>query len=234
MELTGWSHAQLLIFHSHCKWNCVKVCFWSLWSFWKMEFRPFSQSKINYLIWNPGWRFETNSHLKLNLFHKSMVFATHLRLGISFRMHNNLLHNYLRPYTTGWLGGSHMRPHFIYFGSKATYSKHTNPHILQKADSRNARCKASRLMSIVGHGLLLVEVTRSHSVGILWTSDQPNAETSTWQHTTLTRHKHQYPQRDSNPQSQQASGRRPTLYTARRMGLANWTEFALFVMKLQA
>ena len=26
-----------------------------------------------------------------------------------------------------------------------------------------------------------------HSVGLLWTSDQPHAETSTWQHTTLTR-----------------------------------------------
>jgi hypothetical protein len=29
-----------------------------------------------------------------------------------------------------------------------------------------------------------------HSVGLLWTSDQPVAETSTWQHTTLTRDRH--------------------------------------------
>ena len=37
--------------------------------------------------------------------------------------------------------------------------------------------------------VLIVEVSRSHSpssVGLLWTSDQPVVETSTWQHTTLT------------------------------------------------
>ena len=49
-----------------------------------------------------------------------------------------------------------------------------------------------------------------HSVGLLWTSDQPEAETSTWQHTTLTRDRQSCPRRDSNPQSQQAIGRRPT------------------------
>jgi len=47
----------------------------------------------------------------------------------------------------------------------------------------------------VGQGLLIHQVSRSHSdtpfsVGHLWTSDQPIAETSTWQHTTLTRNKH--------------------------------------------
>jgi hypothetical protein len=40
-----------------------------------------------------------------------------------------------------------------------------------------------------------------HSVGLLWTSDQPNAETSTWQYTTHTRHRQPYPRRDSNPQA---------------------------------
>ena len=49
-----------------------------------------------------------------------------------------------------------------------------------------------------------------HSVGLLWTSDQPDAEASTWQHTTLTRDRNTCPRRDSNPQSQKASGRRPT------------------------
>ena len=48
------------------------------------------------------------------------------------------------------------------------------------------------------------------SVGLLWTSDQLVAETSTWQHTTLTTDKYPCPRWDSNPQSQQASGRRPT------------------------
>ena len=48
------------------------------------------------------------------------------------------------------------------------------------------------------------------SVGFLWTSDQLVVETSTWQHTTLTTDKYPCPWWDSNPRSQQASGRRPT------------------------
>jgi hypothetical protein len=52
-----------------------------------------------------------------------------------------------------------------------------------------------------------VEVPRSHSdtphsVGLLWTRDQPVAETSTWQHTTLTTERHPWPRRDSDPRSQ--------------------------------
>jgi len=49
-----------------------------------------------------------------------------------------------------------------------------------------------------------------HSVGLLWTSDQSVAKTSTWQQTTLKTHKQPSPGWDSNPRSQQASGRRPT------------------------
>jgi hypothetical protein len=65
----------------------------------------------------------------------------------------------------------------------------------------------------VGHGLLITEDSRSysdtlHSVGLLCTGDRPVAETSTWQHTT--HNKHPCPRWDSNRQSQQASGRRPT------------------------
>jgi len=41
-----------------------------------------------------------------------------------------------------------------------------------------------------------------HSVGLPWTSDQPDAETSTWQHTTLSTDGHPCLRRDSNPQSQ--------------------------------
>ena len=48
------------------------------------------------------------------------------------------------------------------------------------------------------------------SVGLLWTSDQLVAETSTWLHTTLTTDKHPCPWWDSNLWSQQASGRIPT------------------------
>jgi hypothetical protein len=38
-----------------------------------------------------------------------------------------------------------------------------------------------------GQGLLIVEGSRSHSIGLLWTSDQRDAQTSTWHHTTLTK-----------------------------------------------
>ena len=58
----------------------------------------------------------------------------------------------------------------------------------------------------------------SQSVGLLWTSDQLVAETSTWQHTTLTTDKYPCPRWDSNPRSQQASGRSPTPLTARLLG----------------
>ena len=57
-----------------------------------------------------------------------------------------------------------------------------------------------------------------HSVVILWTSDQPIAETSTWQHTTLTTDKHPYHRWDSNRKSQQGRSRRPTPQTARPLG----------------
>ena len=45
---------------------------------------------------------------------------------------------------------------------------------------------------LFGEGLLIIETSRSHSdtrhsIGLLWTSDQPDAKTSTWQHTTLKR-----------------------------------------------
>jgi len=41
--------------------------------------------------------------------------------------------------------------------------------------------------ALVDQGLLIVEDSWSHSVGLLWTSDQPKAKIPTWQHTTLTR-----------------------------------------------
>jgi hypothetical protein len=53
-----------------------------------------------------------------------------------------------------------------------------------------------------------------HSVGLLWTSDQPSSENFTWQHLTLTTERHSCPGRDSDPQFQQLSGRKPTDGTA--------------------
>ena len=62
---------------------------------------------------------------------------------------------------------------------------------------------------------LKIEASCLHSdtpqpIGLLWTSDQLVAETSTWQHTTLTTDRHPCRRRYSNSQSQPASGGRPT------------------------
>jgi len=48
---------------------------------------------------------------------------------------------------------------------------------------------------LMDQDLLIMEASQSnsdtpHSVGHLWTSDQPNTQTYTWQHTTLTRDIH--------------------------------------------
>jgi len=59
-------------------------------------------------------------------------------------------------------------------------------------------------------GFLITHNDASQSVGLLWTSDRPVAETSTWQHATLNIDRHPCPWWGSNPQSQQASGHRPT------------------------
>ena len=63
-------------------------------------------------------------------------------------------------------------------------------------------------------------MTQTHWVGCPWTRDRPVTETTTWQHTTFSRDKHPCPRRDSNPQSQQANGRRHTPQTARPPGSA--------------
>ena len=60
------------------------------------------------------------------------------------------------------------------------------------------------------HGHLIHHVSISHidapqSVGLLCTSDQPVAETPTWQHTTLTTNIHA-PRWDSNPQLSRRAG----------------------------
>jgi hypothetical protein len=78
---------------------------------------------------------------------------------------------------------------------------------------------------LVGQGLLIIEAPWSHSdtphlVGVLWMSNQPDTETSTWQHTTLTTDGHPRPRRDSNPQSQKVSSRRAMPWTAWPLELA--------------
>jgi hypothetical protein len=66
---------------------------------------------------------------------------------------------------------------------------------------------------LAGQSPLIIGASQSHShtsfsVGLLWMNDQSDTETSTWQHTTLTRDRNTCPRRDSNPQPLQASGRK--------------------------
>ena len=49
-----------------------------------------------------------------------------------------------------------------------------------------------------------------YSVGVLCMRDRLIAQNSAWQHTIFTTERHPSPRRDSKPQCQQASGRRPT------------------------
>jgi len=77
----------------------------------------------------------------------------------------------------------------------------------------------------VSRSLLSIVALRPHSdapqsVGLLWKSDQVAAETSAWQHTTLTTEKYPCLLRDSNLEPQQASGRRLTPHTAWPLGPA--------------
>ena len=68
------------------------------------------------------------------------------------------------------------------------------------------------------------------SVGILWTSDRPIAESPIRQYTSLTRVNYTCLRQDSNPQSQQASGHRPSIQTSRPLTSAinlNYTQIIL-------
>jgi len=68
---------------------------------------------------------------------------------------------------------------------------------------------------LVDQGLLIVEGSASHpdtpqTVGLLWTSDQPDTVNSSCQHSTIKRDKLPCHRWGSNIQSQQASGSIPT------------------------
>jgi len=126
--------------------------------------------------------------------------------------------------------------YYYYYISISNYKQHKIlsrllPHLLvQKTNMLNnmpnfilllnLKKKLSLFHSVAqqpcsGLGHLIVEVSRSytdtpHSVGILWKRDQPVRMTSTWQHTIFTTERYPCPRQDSNPQPQEASGRKPT------------------------
>jgi hypothetical protein len=62
---------------------------------------------------------------------------------------------------------------------------------------------------LVPRGFVITHNDAPQSVGLLWTSEQLVAETSTWQHTTHTTDKHPCQWWHSNPWLQKVSSRRP-------------------------
>ena len=68
------------------------------------------------------------------------------------------------------------------------------------------------------HGLTHTDTP--NAVGLLWTGDQSNAETSTWKHPTLRRDRYSRHWRDSNLQAQKSRGLRPTPSIAQPLGSA--------------
>ena len=88
-------------------------------------------------------------------------------------------------------------------------------------------CSPTRAMYSLFMRFYVAHNDAPQSVGILWTSDQLVAQTSTWQHTRLTRDKHPYLRGDPNPQYQQAYGRRHMPQTARLLGLASFLYYDL-------
>ena len=58
-----------------------------------------------------------------------------------------------------------------------------NDYLLSFHAQQPWKARTSSLSRIHDH----IQLNTPHSVGLLWTSDQSDAETSTWQHTTLTR-----------------------------------------------
>ena len=79
---------------------------------------------------------------------------------------------------------------------------------------------------LVFPGFLITHNDTPQSVGLLWTSDQSVAQTSTWKHTTLTTDKHPCPRWDSNPRSQQTSGLRPTPQNSRPLRPAKGVSYS--------
>jgi hypothetical protein len=67
-------------------------------------------------------------------------------------------------------------------------------------------------------GLQMTHNDAPQSVEFLWTSDQPDTESSTWQHTTLTSEKRIWLRRDSNFLSQKESSRWHTPQAALPLG----------------
>jgi hypothetical protein len=75
-----------------------------------------------------------------------------------------------------------------------------------------ARQPLGGLCHLIFRGFTITQfLDTPHSVGLLWARDQLVAETSTWKHTTLTRDRHPWPRRDSNPNPSKRAASDPRL-----------------------
>jgi len=83
------------------------------------------------------------------------------------------------------------------------------PLIIEGARSHTQWARAPSLSRVHDHTHTHTH-THTYLVRLLWTSDRPNAETSTWQHTAFTRDRHPCIQRNCNPRSQKSTDCRPT------------------------
>jgi len=79
----------------------------------------------------------------------------------------------------------------------------------------------------MGHSLLFIEASHSdsgklQSVGLLWKSDQPVAETSTWQQTTITEDREPCSRRRFEPTVPAISPQNHALNRAAATGNGTW------------
>jgi hypothetical protein len=99
------------------------------------------------------------------------------------------------------LGSPPHRKYKLFYNARCLETAFYNHISYIKIQCFNAIFSFMAQQPLVGQGLLIIEASRSysdtsHSVGLICTSDQSDAETSTWQHTTLTRDRHPCPQWD--------------------------------------
>jgi hypothetical protein len=99
---------------------------------------------------------------------------------------------------------------FLHLHTFARNNYNNQPYTLGVVVRNNMHKFSTVQQPLVGQDILNIETSQSHSVRLLWTIDQPDTETSIWQQTTLKRDRRTKLRLDTIPQSQQASGRRPT------------------------
>jgi hypothetical protein len=148
---------------------------------------------------------------------KLRLFSVLLHMDMNSHILHTQKHTLLHSWTLGVTDGSTthqdawMLPSFTYLLHRTTYSKFLNPPPPWRNSPSWARAPSLSWLH---------DYTQTHHtlVGLLSTSDQPDAKTPMWQHTTLTTDRHPCPGLDTNSQSQHANGGRPTPYTARPLG----------------